>query len=164
MKISLDVVLKDRPGQLVKLLEPISQKGGNIISIVHLRETVKEGRVPVHVSFEIKDSSTLEEILEEIEKRDIWVSKVGELSHKERYTMVLVGHIVDTDLRDTIDLIHEVEGAVVADVGLTMPDPDMESSARIVIDVHREVLENVLERVDEIARKKDLLVIRPLGV
>jgi ACT domain-containing protein len=164
MKISLDVVLKDKPGQLVRMLDPISQKGGNVISIVHLRETVKEGRVPVHVSFEIKDSRTLDEVLQEIENRDIWVSKVGEIKRKERYTFVLVGHIVDTDLRDTIDRIHDVEGAVVADVGLTMPDPELESSARIVIDIRQDVLENVLARVDEIAREKDLLVIKPLGL
>jgi len=164
MKISLDVVLKDRPGQLLRMLEPISQMGGNVISRVHLRETVKEGRVPVHVSFEIGDSKTLDEILEEIEKRDIWVSKVGEIKRKERHTFLLVGHIVDTDLRDTIDRIHEVEGAVVADVGLTMPDPDLESSARIVMDVRRDVLENVLSRIDEIAGEKGLLVIKPLGM
>lgn len=164
MKISLDVVLKDKPGQLVKLLEPISDHGANVISIVHMRETTKEGRVPIHVSFEIKDAATLDKITQDLEANNIWVAKVGEIKRKERHTFVLIGHIVDTDLMDTIDRIHQVEGAIVADVGLTMPDPEKESSARIDIDVSPTNIGTVLGRIDEIAKEKDLMVIKPLGV
>ena len=74
MKISLDVVLKDKPGQLVKLLEPISDHGANVISIVHLRETTTEGRVPVHVSFEVKDVATQDKITQDLENNNIWVA------------------------------------------------------------------------------------------
>lgn len=164
MKISLDVVLKDKPGQLVKLLEPISDHGANVISIVHLRETTTEGRVPVHVSFEVNDVATQDKITRDLENNNIWVAKVGEIKRKERHTFLLIGHIVDTDLRDTIDRIHEIKGAIIADVGLSMPDPEKESSARIDIDVNPKNMDTVLERIDEIAKEKDLMVIKPLGV
>jgi ACT domain-containing protein len=165
MKISLDVVLKDVPGQLVKALEPISSYGGNIISIVHIREAIKGGRVPVHVTFEVEDGERLNKILEELERRDIWVSKLGEVKKKEKITVVLIGHIVDTDLRDTIDRMNEIRGVMVADVGLAMPHPEKESSARMEIEVTSAAKAKVvMRRLEEIAEEKDLLVIRSLGV
>jgi ACT domain-containing protein len=157
------MVLKDVPGQLVRALEPISEYGGNIISIVHMREDLKGGRVPVHVTFEIEDSRKLNRVVEELEKRDIWVSKLGEAKKKEKITLVLTGHIVDTDLRDTIDRLNEIPGVMVADVSLSMPHPEKESSARLDIEVSG--LENAkvaLERLEEIAREKDLFIIKSL--
>jgi ACT domain-containing protein len=160
----LDIVLKDVPGQLVKALEPISAHGGNIISIVHLRETITGGRVPVHVTFEVEDDKKLSNILEELENKDIWVSKLGEIKKKEKITAVLIGHIVDTDLRDTVDRINEVEGAMVADVSLSMPHPEKESSAKIDIEVIGEAKEKALQRLEQIASEKSLFVIKSLGV
>lgn len=164
MKISLDLELKDVPGQLVKALEPVSQMGGNIISVVHLREELGKGRVPVHLLFEVRDSAMLDAIIAELERRDIWVSKVGEFKKKEKITLVLVGHIVDTDIRDTIDRINEIEGVLVADLKLAMPHPEKESSALIDIEVTRpEKAKEALQRLDSVAREKGLLVIRSLG-
>lgn len=162
MKISLDVVLKDVPGQLIKALEPISHYGGNIISIVHLREELTGGRVPVHVTLEV-DPQKLDNILKELERCDIWVAKVGEVRRKENIKVVLIGHIVDTDARDTIDRINEIKGAMVADLALSMPHPEKESSARMDIEVSgSKVAEKVMERLEEIAREKKLIVIKSI--
>jgi ACT domain-containing protein len=35
MRISMDLELQDRPGQLIHVLTPVSNLGGNILSIVH---------------------------------------------------------------------------------------------------------------------------------
>lgn len=166
MRISLDLELKDVPGQLVKALVPISSYGGNIVSVVHMREKSGRGeRVPVHVIFEMDNSGRLEEILNALEERDIWVSKVGEVKKKEEITVILIGHIVDTDMRDTIDKINAVRGAMVADLALAMPHPDKETSARMDIDLaSSEVGKKVLQCLDEIAIEKDLLVVKSLGV
>jgi ACT domain-containing protein len=162
MKISLDVVLKDIPGQLIKALEPISTYGGNIISIVHLREDLTGGRVPVHVTFEV-EPRRLERILQELEDRDIWVSKVGEVRKKEKLKVLLIGHIVDTDARDTIDRINEIKGAMVADLALAMPHPEKESSARMDIEVSGDdVAKKVIKRLEEIAREKKFVVIKSI--
>ncbi|MFQ6105699.1 MAG: ACT domain-containing protein [Candidatus Hydrothermarchaeaceae archaeon] len=165
MKIGLDVVLKDVPGQLVKALEPISRFGGNIISIVHRRESIKGGRVAVHVTIEVENSGRLEKMIKALEKNDIWVSKVGEVKKKKKLTAVLIGHIVDTDMRDTIDRINEIPGVMVADVNLAMPHPEKESSAIIDIEVSgREKVKIVMKRLEEIAGEKNLLIIRSLEV
>lgn len=164
MKVGLDLVLKDVPGQLVKALEPVSQYGGNIISIVHMREEIKGGRVPVHVVVQV-ESENLEKIIGELERRDIWVSNVGEVKKKQKLTVMLIGHVVDTDLRDTIDRINEIKGALVLDLGLAMPHPEKESSARMDIEISDpRKAKAVLRRLEEVARKKGLLVIRSMGV
>ncbi len=164
MKVGLDLVLKDVPGQLVKALEPVSQYGGNIISIVHMREEIKGGRVPVHVVVQV-ESENLEKIIGELERRDIWVSNVGEIKKKQKLTVMLIGHVVDTDLRDTIDRINEIKGALVLDLGLAMPHPEKESSARMDIEISDpRKAKAVLRRLEEVARKKGLLVIRSMGV
>ncbi|MDI6654478.1 MAG: hypothetical protein QME59_01150 [Candidatus Hydrothermarchaeota archaeon] len=163
MKMSLDVVLKDVPGQLVNALEPISQFGGNIISIVHLREELTGGRVSVHVTIEV-DPQKLDRILKELENRDIWVSKVGEVKKKENIKVVLIGHIVDTDARDTIDRINEIKGAMVADLALAMPHPEKESSARMDIEVSGSgAAKKVMACLEEIASEKKFIIIRSLG-
>lgn len=166
MRISLDLQLKDVPGQLVKALVPISSLGGNIVTVVHMREKGPKGeRVPVHVIFEMDNSGRLEKILKALEDRDIWVSKVGEVKKKEEITVILIGHIVDTDVRDTIDRINAIRGAMVADLTLAMPHPEKETSAHMDIDVaSSEVGKKVLERLDKIAKEKDLVVVKSLGV
>jgi ACT domain-containing protein len=163
MKVGLDIVLKDVPGQLVKALEPISKFGGNIISIVHEREAIKGGRVPIHVNIEVENAERLNRIIKELEKRDIWVSKAGEVKKKEKITVVLIGHIVDTDLRDTIDKMNEIPGVMVADVALAMPHPDKESSARMDIEVASDAkIKTAMKRLDKIAEEKKLVVIKSL--
>jgi len=166
MRVSLDVELKDIPGQLIQALEPISQQGGNFISVLHLREEVVHGRwIPVHVIAEIETPEKLEKVLEELEARDIRVSKVGEVGKKERITLGLVGHIVDTDLGDTIDRINSIQGVLVSDVKLAMPHPEKESSGLMQIDVDDpQKVKQVLERLEEIGREKNLLLIRSRGV
>ncbi|MBU2559632.1 hypothetical protein KKA03_01920, partial [archaeon] len=149
MKVGLDIVLRDVPGQLVMALEPISKFGGNIISIVHEREAIKGGRVPIRVNVEVESNENLKRIITELEKQDIWVSKAGEIKKKEKITVLLTGHIVDTDLRDTIDKMNEIKGVMVADVALAMPHPDKESSARMDIEVSEKAkAKTALDRLD----------------
>ena len=40
MKINADIYVKDVPGTLVSSLEPISTLGGNIVGVVHNRDTM----------------------------------------------------------------------------------------------------------------------------
>lgn len=165
MRIELDVELKDVPGQLVRALEPISALGGNIISVVHMREERTGGRVPVRITFESDNSGRLEKILSELELADVWVSKVGESKKKQKITVVLIGHVVDTDLRDTIDRLNAISGVMVADMKLSMPHPEKESSALLDIEISdSKRVKSVMQRLEEIAGQKKLLVVKSLGV
>ena len=164
MRIEIEVELKDTPGQLVRALEPISRYGGNIISVVHMRENRRKGeRVPVHITVELEEPQIIEKILGELENRDIIVSKLNEVKKKETLTIMLIGHVVDTDLRDTIDRINKIKGVVVVDVELSMPDPEKESSALMDIEVSKpEKAKKVINVLEAIAKEKNLLLIKSL--
>ena len=53
MRINLVLELLDAPGQLVKVLEPISTVGANLVTIIHKRDYKNDdGRVPVQLTLE----------------------------------------------------------------------------------------------------------------
>ncbi len=166
MRISLDVELEDTPGQLLRALEPISKHGGNIISIVHIRDEKRPSRrLCVHLVMDVHDRETLEVILEELKSRGIGIARVGEDVRKERLTLLLIGHVVDTDLRDTIDRLNAIEGVLVSDLSLAMTHPEAESSAIVSIEVSQGTdTEKLMAAIEEIAREKKLEIVRSLEV
>ena len=53
MKINLVLELLDSPGQLVKALEPISNYGVNLVTVIHKRDYKNDnGNVPVQLTIE----------------------------------------------------------------------------------------------------------------
>jgi len=165
MRISLDLELEDKPGQLLKALEPMAELGANVISIIHIREKekVRSGRIPVHLVVEA-EREAIERIARELRNRGIRVIKIGE-AEKSMLRVLIIGHVVDTDLRDTIDRINALEGVVVRDMDLSMPHPEKESAALFNIEISAQgKLHQVLERLEEIAREKNLEIVRSLEV
>lgn len=156
--IYLDLELNDTPGELLKALTPISTLGANIISVIHLREKKSNSRVPVKVVIDKVDEKLLNIIIEELEKRDIIVAKVNETRRKINLDVVIVGHVVDTDVRDIIDRINEI--GLVIDLDLVMPDPYKESSARMKIVIDSDKLNELYKELDKISKEKDLLFIK----
>ncbi len=166
MRIELEVELKDTPGQLVRALEPISRLGGNIRSVVHHREESAKGRrVPVRLIIDVENGRALDAMLNELEKMDFMVSKVGEAKKKKRITAMLIGHVVDTDIRDTIDRLNRIEDVMVADMALSMPHPEKETSALMDIEIGSpEKIKKALSELEKIAKEKKLTVIKSIGV
>jgi ACT domain-containing protein len=156
--ITLDLELKDIPGELIKALTPISKLGANIISVIHLREQKSNGRVPVKVVIDDLEDNKLKKIIDELEKQDVIVAKIGNDERKINLDVVVIGHVVDTDVRDTIDRINEI--GLVIDLDLVMPDPFKESSARMRIVIDKEKLEGLYNLLDKISKEKDLLFIK----
>ncbi|EHP85616.1 hypothetical protein [Methanotorris formicicus] len=156
--ITLDLELKDIPGELIKALMPISKLGANIISVIHLREQKSNGRVPVKVVVDNVDNEKLKKIVDELEKHDVIVAKIGNDERKINLDVVVIGHVVDTDVRNTIDRINEI--GLVVDLDLVMPDPFKESSARMRIVIDKEKLEELYNLLDKISKEKDLLFIK----
>lgn len=156
--------LKDVPGQLVYALEPISKHRGNIVSVVHLRDKkTRKEYVPVEVTFEVENRSQLNKIKKGLIDRKIRIAKIGEERGEIKISVILIGHVVDTDIRDTIDRINEVEGVTVADLDLEMPDPLQESSAHMtIVGQSQDSLRNALKALEEVAEEKDLLIIKSL--
>jgi ACT domain-containing protein len=161
----MDLELKDIPGQLVLALKPVSEFKGNLISVVHHHEKrTPRGKIPVHLVFEIK-SDHLDNIISLLEESGISVVSVDEKRYLEHGAVILIGHIVHTDIQDTIDKIDNTGYAEVVDLNLAMPRINRPSSASLKIDaVSKEYLSAAIELLKSIARDKDLLVIEPIRV
>ncbi|MBU4339856.1 MAG: amino acid-binding protein [Euryarchaeota archaeon] len=163
MIVSMTLELKDIPGQLVLALAPISELHGNIMSVVHQHEEkTPRGTIPVQITFEI-DQGVLAELIGRLEKSGVGVARVGEERLRSSVSVVLIGHIIHSDIGDTIDRIDKTGFAEVVDLSLSMPAIEKTSSAYLVINAEGEKeLKNALEILREVARKKDLLMIEPI--
>lgn len=163
VKIVLE--LDDIPGQLLRSLEPIAKFGGNIQAIMHQREKKTPlGKVPVMLVFEIKDRARLERVLAALKARRITVTQLGEAVKMVKSEIILIGHIIHTNIRDTIERLNEISGVRVSDFSLAVSEVGKESSARIMVTAtDMKKAEKALMRLKEICRQKDLLMISSLG-
>lgn len=156
--------LEDTPGQLLKVLKPISRHGANIQNVVHQREELTPlGKVPVTVIIDVKEDH-LEEIVEEIKEVGARITQVGEEEAAVRAVVLLVGEIIETGIRDSIERLNSIEGAKVADLNLAIGESGEEPSARIIIwAIDQESLKSAISKLKEISSEKNLLVIEPMG-
>lgn len=165
MIVTMTLELSDKPGELLSALEPVADNGGNIVSVTHQRgEVTPRGTLPVEITFEIVEER-LQEVLDSLQEMGIRVAKFGEEKFHESMTVVLVGHIVRTDVTDTIESI-EAEGVKIVDFSLAMPDEAGEtSSARLVVNATcQDKLEKAVETIDGVCERKDLVKMQPIGV
>ncbi len=163
MRISMDLELKDTPGQLIHVLAPVSELGGNIMSVVHHHDKKTfRNTVPVYVIFDI-DELKLEELKGKLEERGITIVRIGKMRLRARTHVLLIGHIIHTDLRETVDHIDGTGFAEVQDLSLSMPAIDGPSSAVVTImATGTEELRSAISMLREVAEKKDLLMIDPI--
>lgn len=134
MRVSMDIELKDVPGQMLLALQPLSECKANLITVVHHHQKrTPRKTVPVKLVLETRPES-IETIKAKLEENGIRVVRVGEHRFRESINVVLIGHVVHTGIQDTIDEIDRTGFAEVVDLSLSMPGINMLSSALIKID------------------------------
>jgi ACT domain-containing protein len=155
--------LADEPGQLLAALKPIAENGGNLLSIFHERGNITpRGRIPVEVDLECPPDR-FEGIVDALRTEGITVIQAGAERYGEELNILLVGHLVDTDLSDTLHRIERSTEASLSDLSLSAPEgTDEPSSARLRLATRPGETENALALVREIAADKELHVIEPL--
>ncbi|KKF39478.1 amino acid-binding protein [Halorubrum saccharovorum] len=155
--------LVDEPGELLRSLRPISENGANLLSIFHERGSVTpRGHIPVEVDLEATESQ-YEAIVADLQNGGINVIQAGEERYSESLVCVLSGHIVDTDLSDTLSQIQDGSNATVTDLSLSAPQGTRNtSSARLRLAVEEGGVSETLETIRGIADAKDLHLIEPL--
>lgn len=158
MRIDLVLELLDSPGQLVKALEPISIFGANLVTVVHKRDYKNEkGKVPVQLTLE-GEHEDLKKVVDRFEELGFSIIELDGVVRKETVTTIFYGHIVDQDLRDTMDRINELDGVVIVAFDIKL-NGEKESTALINIEVDVGKKQTVFARIAEIAEEKGLLVI-----
>jgi len=159
----MDLELKDMPGQLVLALQPISEFGGNIVSVLHHRDKkTPRGLIPVQITFEI-DGEKLKELINRMKSNGITIAQIGEDRLREKATLVLIGHIIHSDIKDTIDRIDSTGYAEVTDLAVSMPGVNQHSAARVVINATgKKEMQKAIQLLRDTAREKNLLLIKPI--
>ena len=155
--------LVDRPGELLRALEPIADNGGNLLSIFHERGNVTpRGHIPVEVDLEATPNR-FDDIVDAVRDEGINVIQAGAEHYGEELTVVLIGHLVDTNLSDTLTRVERSSGASIRDLSMSVPQgKDDKSSARVRLATQRGETDSAIEIIHEIAEEKNLRVVEPL--
>ncbi|MCD6313264.1 MAG: hypothetical protein J7L79_05610 [Thaumarchaeota archaeon] len=152
MRVKLTLALTDRPGVLLKALEQIAVNGGNIISIIHRRDRITSGYVPVSINIEFPDSSSLERAKKSIEASGIPVIE-AETLEKVISTVILVGRVSIEDLTEKLQEL----GSRVAEIsmigGLTSP------CLKLVLEAPSGKLRSILNALEKLAERRNVLLI-----
>ena len=155
--------MKDSPGQLVAALRPISDVGGNIIAVIHQREPdSKGGTLNVQIVLELAERK-IDELVRLLKEEGVHIQRIGQERLVYRRTVILIGHLMHTDLSDTIDRIDTTGFAEVSELSMSMPAINDRSSSRLTIrSVTKDDMEKAVTILRGVAREKDLLLIEPL--
>ena len=158
MRMNLILEILDVPGQLVSILNPIGELGANVVTIVHKREIkAEEGKAAIEIAIE-GERENLQAVVDRFKEMNLSLIEVDDTIKKEKLSTILYGHIIDSDLRDTVDKINAVDGLVVSDLQLKL-DGELKSTALITIELDLGKREIAYNKVMEIAEEKDFLVI-----
>jgi len=155
--------LDDEPGQLLAALQPIATNGGNLLSIYHERgNKTPRGRIPVEVDFEATPDH-FDAIVDAFHDAGVTVIQAGTERYAEELTLLVYGHLIDTDLSDTLSRIEASASTSVADVSLAAPrGTEDASSARLRLEARAGETATALDAVRDIAAEKGLRVVAPL--
>ncbi len=164
MLVTLIVELEDKPGQLVRVLEPLSKLGGNVVGIVHQRgKKTPLNRVPVEISLKI-DERKVEKLVDTLTSLGIVVRSVNEVRLTATTSLLLIGHIIHTDLSDTVNRIDSSGYAEIVELHISMPHLNEPSTAMLTISaVGKEKLMEAVDELRRICREKGIMVVEPVN-
>ena len=163
MQISIKLEMKDSPGQLVAALKPISDAGGNIIAVIHQRDPGPgNDTLNVQIVLELPDDQR-EPLINKLKEQGVRIQRIGEERLLYTRTVIMIGHLMHTDLSDTVGQIDSTGFAEVCELSMSMPAVNERSSSRITIKaVSREDMEAALAILRRVSQQKSLLLIEPL--
>ncbi|MEM2040794.1 MAG: hypothetical protein QXI52_02620 [Nitrososphaerota archaeon] len=153
MRVRLTLGLVDRPGTLLNVLEQIAIHGGNIISIIHNRDRITAGYVPVSINVEFPS-------IEQLEKAKIGIESIGvpvmeaETLEKKIETLLLIGSI---DIDSTTEAI-QMEGGKV--VGLSLTGSPSSACLKLIVETPLEKRQRLIKSLETLAESQASLLIR----
>lgn len=158
MRMNLVIELLDVPGQLVSVLEPISGLGANLVTVIHKRDSKnKKGKIPVQLTLEGEQES-FNRVINRFNDLNITIVEKDGVVNKEFVSTILIGHIVDRDVRDTTDKINALDGAYVVGFDIKL-DGEKKSTALLNLEIDYGKKQFVFDSIAKIAAEKGLLMI-----
>lgn len=162
---TLRLELDDEPGELAAALDPIAEHGGNLLSVFHERGNLTPGgRIPIEIDLECP-AGRFDAIIEELRERDVTVVAADEEYYGEALNVILTGHVVDTNLSETLRAIEAGDIVTIKEMQLSAAGgTESESSALFRLGARTGQREEALERMREVAAENGLGVVEPLEV
>jgi len=156
--------MNDSPGQLVAALKPISDVGGNIIAVIHQREPGPDnGILNVQIVLELPEDKR-ETLINILKAQGIRIQRIGEERLLYKRTVIMIGHLMHTDLSDTVGRIDSTGFAEISELSMSMPAINERSSSRITIKAtSKQDMESALAILRRVSQQKSLLLIEPMG-
>jgi ACT domain-containing protein len=88
---------------------------------------------------------------------------MGEERLLMKRSVIMIGHLMHTDLSDTVDQIDCTGFAEVVEIHMTMPGIAQRSSALLTVSATNAAhMETAMEILWAVAKKKDLLLVEPM--
>ena len=105
----------------------------------------------------------VETIISMLKDKGILIISSGTEMLVEEKAVIVIGHIIHSDLRDTIGMIDATGFAEVVELKASMPAVDKPSSTYLVIRAKSEEhMRKALDVLREVSEKKGLLVVEPI--
>lgn len=156
MKFDMTLALADKPGQLLRALEPIAKNGGNIVSIIHERDKPVEGYVPVSLIVDFPSRQNFRNAINDLKSLGIMIMRSEEIVEKVRLTFILIGGL---DLRKIVE--SGVKGAEI--IGLEVLTPRLnEVSVKLDVEVPAENFDELVNELKRLASEQNATLISPI--
>lgn len=155
LKFELTLALADRPGQLLRALEPIAKNGGNIISIIHERDKPSEGHVPVSLVVDFPSHESFGKTLKDLKGLGIAIIKSEEVVEKSRFTLILIGKVID------LRMAERIEGLRIINLEILTPKPN-EACIKLDVEIPADKVDEIMENFRKISEEYDALLISPI--
>ncbi len=153
MRFDLTLALADRPGQLLRALEPIAKNGGNIVSIIHEREKPAEGYVPVSLVVDFPSKWNLKKTIMDMKGLGVSITKSEEIIETTRLTLILIGSM---DLKRLVET--RVEGVKVVGFEVSAPG-SKDACVKIDLEAPTENVDKVLDELRAFSKDENALLI-----
>lgn len=162
MRLELEVELRDTPGQLMSVLETLGRYGANIVTIVHDRSRLRNGRLPVLLAFDAPPEGT-NHLLEAI-RAHFRVLRLSGATDTHLAAFLLIGHVIQDDLSHVTEAVFK-GGAEVRRVRAEVAAREEPSAVLVDVAAATEAkLADALRRVRALSEERGYVLLEALGV
>ena len=162
MRLKLLIEIPDTPGQLVNILQPLSNFGANISTIIHEHDNrTADGKIPVHFTIDAS-KEILEKAVDFIRKEGVDIVEVDGVLQKDTQTFLLLGNMPTSDLMQTVHKIDEIDIIKISSVDLNIGNNLQESVCKMVIETKEDNRTEAIQSVQEIADNDGLVLIKEI--
>ena len=164
MMVNADIYVKDVPGQLVGSLEPISLADGNIVGVVHNRDSIVNGRIAVNITFEIGSAEDLEKLKTIWKSKDVVISRISSVIDTFPMDYMLIGSIGPSQTEELIINAEKVVNMESTDVRFSSKASEASRTVMISANVRSEDdLDKLNAFMMSACRKAGIVYIRGIG-